>query len=863
MREKRDNHFVTSNNNHRMSTKKSILNSSAISNKSSSSTSGSKVATVTKNNTNKSDSVLIVMGEDCQGWYDIGQQITGRNDTILSLSKSATAAAGGAGNNVTATTLINLSSWRQTADDLYAQEVCNFTSASKQQSTADDRWIEGTMSKGTMKDKIAAMSIVISNHPFHKLSTLDALLNLASSSMKGTTTSASTTTNQQARIRPMAIEALTDLFLHTLLPPHRNLIPLTQRPLHLYADATSTTNTTPTNRKKKTMNMGKKTLSPKVLLLWRYEELLKQRYLTFLRKVLNQEMLLLQSSSTSEQLMEGQKIIAIRTVITLLKERSECEAELLAMAVNKIGDPNRKVASSASYLLHSQLLTKHPAMTMVVAKEVQNLAFRPHLSSRALYNCIIFLNQLRFSADISTSNNTSIAPTTTLPQQLVQTYFKLFEIAISSTISTTTTITTTNQKKKKISGKSSKKQRKNHKAMGKTLSSSVSTSATTEKIQSRLLCALLTGVNRARPFLPKSDQKMDQYVDSIYRVAHQAPPSASTQALLLLFHLTVNDSPSTTITTTTTTTTQQQQQQDRLYRVIYSKLSDPAMYSGRHVTMFLNLIYKSMKYDTKDTRIVAFAKRLLQSTMSQSSAVGIVTGTLFLLSEVIKCKPILKYCIETNISNVTWDSTAREPTYALKKENKKKHNNTTNNINNEDDNDIYSNDPNDECNDTVGIDGCSIWELSMLLFHFHPSVVKFSETIGSISYDGDPTRNFTLSSFLDRFAYRQPKKVKESTAEDKQLFVQGSRRRQTNKIDLNAVVPLNDPSLIQKKPTKIAEEDKFFYRYFEERARRDEKKGIARNTNKVSKEEYQDEEDDDELEAIYAREKSNLDLDVS
>jgi ribosome biogenesis protein MAK21 len=211
--------------------------------------------------------------------------------------------------------------------------------------------------------------------------------------------------------------------------------------------------------------------------------------------------------------MEGQKIIALRTVITLLKERSECEAELLAMAVNKIGDPNRKVASSASYLLHSQLLTKHPAMTMVVAKEVQNLAFRPHLSSRALYNCIIFLNQLRFSADISTSNNTSIAPTTTLPQQLVQTYFKLFEIAISSTLGTTTTTTKTNQKKKKNSGKSSKKQRKNHKAMGKTLSSSVSTSSTTEKIQSRLLCALLTGVNRARPFLPKSDQKMDQYVD--------------------------------------------------------------------------------------------------------------------------------------------------------------------------------------------------------------------------------------------------------------------------------------------------------------------------------------------------------------
>jgi hypothetical protein len=64
----------------------------------------------------------------------------------------------------------------------------------------------------------------------------------------------------------------------------------------------------------------------------------------------------------------------------------------------------------------------------------------------------------------------------------------------------------------------------------------------------------------------------------------------------------------------------------------------------------------------------------------------------------------------------------------------------------------------------------------MLLFYFHPSVVEFSETIGSITYDGDLTRNFILSSFLYCFAYRQPKKAKEETAEDKQLFVQGPGR---------------------------------------------------------------------------------------
>jgi hypothetical protein len=129
--------------------------------------------------------------------------------------------------------------------------------------------------------------------------------------------------------------------------------------------------------------------------------------------------------------------------------------------------------------------------------------------------------------------------------------------------------------------------------------------------------------------------------------------------------------------------------------------------------------------------------------------------------------------------------------------------------------------------------------------------VKFSETIGSITYDGDLTRNFILYSFLDCSAYRQPKKAKEETAEDKRLFVQGPGRwRRGNTTDPNSVVPLNNPSLLQQKPTNIAEEDKFLYRYFEERARHDEKKGIKWNIKKLSNEEYNDEEDDNELEAI-------------
>ena len=58
-------------------------------------------------------------------------------------------------------------------------------------------------------------------------------------------------------------------------------------------------------------------------------------------------------------------------------------------------------------------------------------------------------------------------------------------------------------------------------------------------MKSRLLSALLTGVNRAHPYLPKKDAAMEQHIDALYRISHTAPPAAATQALILFFQLAV------------------------------------------------------------------------------------------------------------------------------------------------------------------------------------------------------------------------------------------------------------------------------------------------------------------------------------
>lgn len=50
------------------------------------------------------------------------------------------------------------------------------------------------------------------------------------------------------------------------------------------------------------------------------------------------------------------------------------------------------MAPHASHLLR-RVLSHHPAMKLVVAKEVQQLLHRPNLQARGLYNGITFLDQ--------------------------------------------------------------------------------------------------------------------------------------------------------------------------------------------------------------------------------------------------------------------------------------------------------------------------------------------------------------------------------------------------------------------------------------------------------------------------------------
>jgi ribosome biogenesis protein MAK21 len=419
---------------------------------------------------------------------------------------------------------------------------------------------------------------------------------------------------------------------------------------------------------------------------------------------------------------------------------------------------------------------------------VQQLAHRPHLSPRALYNCIIFLNQLQLTAETKENGTrdagSSKAPKqSSLPASLINTYFRLFEVAVS--------------KSKEDSSDSGMK--------------------------SRLLSALLTGVNRAHPFLPEKDKDLEDHIDSLYRVVHAGPPSASTQALMLLFHVAVGSEEASNTTSKTVTC-----RQDRFYRALFATLSQPSIIAtGKHLTLYFNLLYKAMKLDPNSTRVVAFAKRLLCTTIHMSPPV--TTSSLFLVNEIMKFHPLVKSCFvdvtEGRDATAVLDPAKREPASALRAK-------------------VESN-----CNEGTVIHA-PLWEASLIAHSFHPSVAKFASTLSEISYMGDPLRDFTLAPFLDKLAYRNPKTSKklkrgESVAE----------RHSGMEEDKPALklLPVNDPSFLKR--TDIDEQDEFYHKFFVERARRDEIKGTDRSKKS--------EADEGEDEAFHTTENINLDHNVS
>lgn len=78
----------------------------------------------------------------------------------------------------------------------------------------------------------------------------------------------------------------------------------------------------------------------------------------------------------------------------------------------------------------------------------------------------------------------------------------------------------------------------------------------------------------------------------------------------------------------------------RFYSVLFRKLFDADIAQSTKQTMFLNLLYRALKRDDSLSRQRMFIKRILQVCLS--SPPQFACGLLYLVSELIKVRPVLK-----------------------------------------------------------------------------------------------------------------------------------------------------------------------------------------------------------------------------
>ncbi|KAL4872813.1 hypothetical protein BDV12DRAFT_161572 [Aspergillus spectabilis] len=532
------------------------------------------------------------------------------------------------------------------------------------------------------------------------------------------------------------------------------------------------------------------------LIVWAYEHFLKEQYFEVLK--------ILEVWCNDE--IEFSRSRAVSYVFELLKEKPEQEANLLRLLVNKLGDTAKKIASRASYLL-LQLEQSHPLMKPTIIKAVEEVLFRPGQSQHAKYYSIITLNQTVLSAREEE-----------VGAQLLEIYFGLFVVLLKPS---------KHHKFKgdKKHGKDNKKQKDNSEVQ-------------TEEMQDKLVSAVLTGVNRAYPFTGSNTERLSKHIETLFRITHSSNFNTSIQALMLIQQLTSSHQVST----------------DRFYRTLYESLLDPRVATSSKQSLYLNLLFKSLKNDVNVRRIKAFVKRIVQVLgLHQPS---FICGVFYLVRELEKTFKGLQSLYDQPEDN---DSDEEEVFRDVPDEDdvaqgaevpEEKPRKAFNGY-----------DPRKRDPEHSNADKTCLWEILPYLSHFHPSVsVNAAHLLENQPMSGKPDMTIhTLAHFLDRFVYRTPKAAAATRGSSLMQPLAGSDAKDrlvgAGRHALNT--PLNTDAFWKKKTEDVSAEDVFFHEYFS-RLGRDKEKAQAQKKKKKDPVERDEEGIEDEEDAELSDAESEI-----
>ncbi|KAF7380945.1 hypothetical protein HZH66_014321 [Vespula vulgaris] len=452
--------------------------------------------------------------------------------------------------------------------------------------------------------------------------------------------------------------------------------------------------------------------------------------------------------------------------------------------INKIDGSRKKLlahwffedqllGSKAVFCL-KKLLYEHSNMKFVVLKEVEKLLFRKNVGQRAQYYAICLLTQFVLKTaddEIATS--------------LIEVYFAFFKACLKK-----------------------------------------------GEPDSRMMAAILTGVSRAYHFAKMDSVLLRDHIDSVYKVVHIGSFNVSLNALNLLYHV------------------ERTNQSNRFYTAFYKKLLDPQIGIAKKQAVFLNLLYRVLQNDQSLLRLYAFIKRILQITLYFPA--NMACATLYLISKVLQSRKDLKNFllhsqnpikIENNFSNSQENNSSKNKEIINIDENESMVPpeidlnimmnvtiNTTENLPKQDidvkediDADIkdIAQKPYDPfCRNPLYANAMkSLYaELVSLSKHFHPSVSLFANAIiqeKAINYTGDSLEDLTLIRFLDRYVFKNPKKL-----EDKKVQKKNDPLAQRGSYVPKGIrsLPVDSMAYLNEAEERIPVDELFLYHYLKRKS---------------------------------------------
>ncbi|KZC14631.1 CCAAT/enhancer-binding protein zeta [Dufourea novaeangliae] len=495
--------------------------------------------------------------------------------------------------------------------------------------------------------------------------------------------------------------------------------------------------------------------------------------------------------------VDANREAAISVMTDLLIGNSEQEHKLLELIVNKIGDPSNKVGSKVIFCLN-KLLHEHPHMKLVVLREVEKLLFRKNVAQRAQYYAICSLTQFILDKD-----DTQIATT------LIEVYFAFFKACLKK-----------------------------------------------GEPDSRMMAAILTGVNRAYPFAKIDSNILHKHTNSVYKVVHIGSFNVSLNALNLLYQVTGKD----------------ETQSNRFYSTFYGKLLDPQIGLANKRALFLNLLFRVLQKDAKILRLYAFIRRTLQVALYFPA--NMTCAILYVMSKIIQTHKELKNLLlksQTCVKNEIKGAETKDASLNSEDIDESE----IPNINSEGSllltNVVIGLDRNEETKSELkeegdvkvelgkekeydsfyrnplyaGVTKGLTPELIALSKHYHPSVALFASTIlegKPIDYTGDPLEDLSLMRFLDRYVFKNPKKF-----EDKKVQKKNDPLAQRAGYTPKGIrcIPVDSISYLNESEARIPVDELFLYRYL--KRRKEFKHGSRTNDDNDDIESINSEEFDDML----------------